>query len=157
MLSVVVKLLAILAIALQLSVLTAYQTSIVKVSLIFCNRASSTLNFEKNQGSATGNQKKGFLTTVWQGLERFLSGGLRARFEKSYATPLTATPRFRYHIRIVRPEKRDKRHIIDRIMRYFPDVSFGGASEIVETGLSEGIALLRVLSNKVSYYCIKSL
>ena len=44
----------------------------------------------------------------------------------------------------------DRRHIITRLRRYLPDLSWETAEQIVDTSIEEEIALVRVFNSKVS-------
>ena len=68
------------------------------------------------------------------------------KFIKSYDTPMTS-PGGRYHLRLLNPLMRDKRHIITRLMRFIPDLSYETAEEIFEEALVRGTALVRVLNS----------
>ena len=53
----------------------------------------------------------------------------------------------------------NRRHVITRILRYFPDIKWETAADIVDTAVFDGKALVRVLnslvthtSNYLSYY-----
>lgn len=55
----------------------------------------------------------------------------------------------RYEVRLINASRVKKRHIITRLRRYLPDLSWETAEWIVEIAVEEGAALVRVLNNKV--------
>ena len=69
------------------------------------------------------------------------------RFVKSYESPATSAGG-RYQLRLLSPVMRDKRHIITRIMRFIPDLSYETAEEIFEEAMLREMALIRVLSSR---------
>ena len=66
--------------------------------------------------------------------------------EKQYDEP-QPDHGYRYHIRIVEPDVHDKRHICTRILRFFPDMNWETAEDIVDTALVERIAVVRILNS----------
>jgi hypothetical protein len=54
----------------------------------------------------------------------------------------------RFHIRIKAIGALNRRHVITRLTRYFPDLTFETASDIVDTALINDIALVRVTNSK---------
>ena len=51
-------------------------------------------------------------------------------------------------IRLLQPKTSDRRHIITRIQRFFPDIVWETAEDIVDTALVNGIALIRVVNSR---------
>lgn len=91
---------------------------------------------------------KGDKESFWGMFSRFLSPPTRAKIAKSYDM---AAPdnRMRYHLRL-RDQARVSdapRHVITRITRYFPDISYDFAKQIVARAREEGVALVRVFSS----------
>lgn len=91
--------------------------------------------------------------TFWQRLKRFLPGVKQAKLDKTYAIPQTHAFN-RYHIRLLRPERSDKRHCITRILRFFPDIRWDTAETIVDTAIIDGRALIRATSSKVRHLVV---
>lgn len=91
---------------------------------------------------------KGDKESFWGVFNRFLSPLTRAKIAKSY--DMTAPDnRMRYHVRL-RDQARVSdapRHVITRITRYFPDISYDFAKQIVSRAREEGVALVRVFSS----------
>eukprot|EP01039_Chlorochromonas_danica_P008803 gene8803-9707_t len=108
--------------------------------------SSTALHFKRGEGDESKDGKKPSDGGMWQKIKRFLPGVKQAKLEKSFAAP-KADSGNRYHIRLVDPEVLNKRHITTRLLRYFPDLSWGTASEIVEKGLENGVALVRVVES----------
>jgi hypothetical protein len=78
---------------------------------------------------------------------KFIPAVIKARFEKSYATPVADTGN-RFHLRLVDPASRDRRHIITRIMRYIPDLSYSSTEDIVDEALNNKRSLIRVVNSR---------
>lgn len=99
---------------------------------------------EDNGGDGNDDNEFG----VWKSIKRFLPDIVKARIEKSYATPL-ADSGYRYHIRILKPPENARRHTITRLTRYFPDLQYETAADIVDKAMesSEEKALVRVLNS----------
>lgn len=111
--------------------------------------SATALHFKRGEGDESKDGKKPSDGGMWQKIKRFLPGVKQAKLEKSFAAP-KADSGNRYHIRLVEPEVLNKRHIITRLLRYLPDLSWGTASEIVEKALENGVALVRVVGSLVS-------
>jgi hypothetical protein len=83
---------------------------------------------------------------IWGAFQRFVSPFTRAKLLKSFDLPAT-DDEMHYHLRLKdRVGATDSaRHIITRIMRYFPDIPYDTAKQIVMRTRDEGVALIRVL------------
>ena len=46
----------------------------------------------------------------------------------------------------------NRRHVITRILRYFPDIKWETAADIVDTAVFDGKALVRVLNSLVTHF-----
>eukprot|EP00601_Ochromonadales_sp_CCMP2298_P008343 CAMPEP_0173209344 /NCGR_PEP_ID=MMETSP1141-20130122/23044_1 /TAXON_ID=483371 /ORGANISM="non described non described, Strain CCMP2298" /LENGTH=100 /DNA_ID=CAMNT_0014135945 /DNA_START=221 /DNA_END=523 /DNA_ORIENTATION=- len=57
-------------------------------------------------------------------------------------------PGNRYYIRLLEPAEKEKRHVITRLMRYLPDMSWDTAEGVVQTAIEEGISLVRVVNSQ---------
>ena len=118
-------------------------------------RSKIALKFQSNSDDRSKNMDEN-KKSIWESLLKFIPGVSRAKLEKTYSTPAEDFGN-RYHIRLMEPEKRFKRHVITRLIRYFPDLSWQTAEDIFETAASEGKALIRVVSSLVSYRLCMSL
>jgi hypothetical protein len=87
--------------------------------------------------------------SVWKGIKRFLPNTSKARIVETYKEPLSDAGN-RYHVRLVDASVSSKRHIITRLRRYLPDLSWASAESIVDAAIDEGASLIRVLNSKVS-------
>jgi hypothetical protein len=58
----------------------------------------------------------------------------------------------RFQVRLVKVGVGIKRHIITRLIRYFPDLTWTTAESIVSKAYEDGSALVRVLNNKVHIF-----
>ena len=104
-----------------------------------------TIKFKDGEDSdKSSDQKPSFL----ENLKRYLPWTSQAKVEKSYNTPLPSS-RMRFHFRLRNPDVNFKRHIVTRIIRYFPDISWETAEDIVARAEEEGASLIRVLSSEV--------
>lgn len=86
--------------------------------------------------------------SFWGVFSRFLSPPTRAKIAKSYDV-VAPDDRMRFHLRL-RDQARVSdapRHVITRITRYFPDISYDFAKQIVARAREEGAALVRVFSS----------
>ena len=70
----------------------------------------------------------------------------KARLENLFAEPSTDSGN-RYHIRIKNLRNLPQRHVTTRLLRYFPDLTWETAEDIVETALVNDIALVRVVNS----------
>ena len=70
----------------------------------------------------------------------------KSRLANLFAEPSTDSGN-RYHIRIKNLQNLPKRHVTTRLMRYFPDLTWETAEDIVETALVNEIALVRVMNS----------
>ena len=105
------------------------------------------VNFQKNSDKGKdGSSGKNPISSIWNDIKRFLPGISQAKIQKSYAMPVPDSSN-RYHLRLQEPAQRNKRHVITRIIRYFPDVTFQTASDMVDQAISEGAALIRVTNS----------
>eukprot|EP01033_Poteriospumella_lacustris_P010875 gene10875-7734_t len=85
---------------------------------------------------------------VQEAAHLFLSPPTRAKIAKSYDV-VAPDDRMRFHLRL-RDQARVSdapRHVITRITRYFPDISYDFAKQIVARAREEGAALVRVFSS----------
>eukprot|EP01038_Epipyxis_sp_PR26KG_P011550 gene11550-15470_t len=125
-----------------------------------CSRALTSLNFnkEKDNGSnKSGNSNKNPFKSIWQGIKRFIPNVSKAKYEETYSVPVPDSG-YRYHIRLVQPKTKDRRHVITRIQRYFPDIQWQTAEIIVDTALENGVSLVRVLNSlKEAEYAVDML
>ena len=96
-----------------------------------------------NDNSNNGNGIGG----VFKSILRFIPGVSKAKVEKSYETNEVDAGN-RFMIRLLQPKTSDRRHIITRIQRFFPDIVWETAEDIVDTALVNGIALIRVVNNR---------
>lgn len=87
-------------------------------------------------------QKKQGLWSLVQRLNPFTKTQVLLEAEPNVDTGM------RYQVRLRNPDARQKRHVITRITRYLPDLSYQTAEDIFEDALSRGIALLRVLNSR---------
>ena len=110
-----------------------------------CQAKSAALSFKKKGGDSTPGKEEGSLG-VWEGVKRFLPDVVRARFEKSFAAPVTET-NMRYRLILLQQKRQMRRHAITRITRFLPDIQFETAAEIVDTAIAEEKALVRVLNS----------
>ena len=113
------------------------------------NNNNNKLYFKKaDDNNKDSSSSGGFL----QGLKRFLPWTSKSVLQETYDTPKTDTG-MRYHLRLRKPElaidDTYKRHVITRIIRYFPDIVWETAEGIVKSSLEDEVALLRVLNSKV--------
>jgi len=108
---------------------------------------SIALSFKKKgDDSSPGGGKEEVSLGVWEGVKRFLPDVVRARFEKSFAAPVTET-NMRYRLILLQQKRQMRRHVITRITRWLPDIQFETAAEIVDTAIAEEKALVRVLNS----------
>ena len=54
----------------------------------------------------------------------------------------------RYHIRIRDIGDVNRRHVVTRLLRFFPDLTYETASDIVDTALVNKVALVRITNSK---------
>lgn len=104
-----------------------------------------TVNFQRQDESTKGNVGD---SSFLEGLKRFLPWTAKAKLEKSYAEPQIDTG-MRYHFRIKKPDINFRRHVITRILRYFPDITWETAERMVQKSIDEGAVLVRVLNSQV--------
>ena len=81
-----------------------------------------------------------------QGWTRFIPGVIRNRLLRRAPEPEMDSSS-RYHLRLAKPEERDKRHTITRIMRYLPDLTWETAEGIVDTAIDNDLALVRAYNS----------
>lgn len=109
------------------------------------------LYFNKGDNNDKGdNNEKGDnngVGGVFKSILRFIPGVSKARVEKSYEVNEYDAGN-RYMIRLLQPKTSDRRHIITRIQRFFPDIVWETASDIVDTALVNGISLIRVVNSR---------
>jgi hypothetical protein len=109
----------------------------------------SELCFKKGDGD-DGVDVTQWAGSVWKGIKRFLPNTSKARLVETYKVPQTDAGN-RYHVRLVDASVSKKRHIITRLRRYLPDLSWASAESIVDTAIDEGASLIRVLNSKVRH------
>ena len=96
------------------------------------------LNFKQRggEGDGDGNHKdRGGWFSSW-----------KARLASLFQEPSPDTGN-RYHIRIKDVKSVPQRHVITRLLRYFPDLTWETAEDIVETCLVNDIALVRIVNS----------
>eukprot|EP01035_Chromulina_nebulosa_P039680 gene39680-53643_t len=101
---------------------------------------------QKGDDSKDEGENPGILSSIWKGIKRFVPDVTKAKIEKSYEVPQTEGG-YRYHIRLVGSNVNNRRHVITRILRYFPDIKWETAADIVDTAIFDGKALVRVLNS----------
>ena len=120
---------------------TSYKIISNKLNSKKCDK----LYFNKGNNDNNGNgddENKG-----WKSILRFIPGLSRARIEKTYESELEDTGN-RYMIRLIMKSSSERRHTITRIQRYFPDILWETAEDIVDTALVNGISLIRVVNSR---------
>ena len=70
----------------------------------------------------------------------------KARIASLFQEPSPDTGN-RYHIRIKDVKSVPQRHVVTRLLRYFPDLTWETAEDIVETCLVNEIALVRIVNS----------
>ena len=111
------------------------------------NKKVSKLSFKKTDDSNNSESSQG--SSFLEKIKRFLPWNRRVTLQKTYEEVETSSG-MRYHIRLLDPKDlKFKRHIVTRILRYFPDITWETAESIVNQANNEGAALLRVLNSKV--------
>ena len=83
----------------------------------------------------------------WKSILRFIPGLSRARIEKTYESEVEDTGN-RYMIRLIMKSSSERRHTITRIQRFFPDILWETAEDIVDTALVNGVSLIRVVNSR---------
>ena len=110
----------------------------------------SKVSFQKDDEN-NNPEKKSFL----DGLKRFIPGVVRARLEKTYNIP-QEEPGNIYEVRLLNPSAIDRRHVITRIMRFFPGITWETAEEVVSNAIKEGFAVIRIFNSMVKLSSILS-
>lgn len=105
------------------------------------------LHFRTDRGEAQGGDG-GFIGSLWKGIQRFLPGTSKARLAETYSSS-QSDPGHRYHVRLTNASPRNKRHIITRLRRYLPDLTWQTAEHMVDRAIENGASLVRVLTSKV--------
>ncbi len=108
------------------------------------NGKTTFLTFKKTENSENEN------ISFFEGLKRFLPWISRAKLEKSYAQPLPSTG-MRYHFRLIKPDEMLRRHVITRIIRYFPDITWETAGDIVSKAMEDGVSIIRIMNSQVRF------
>ena len=114
----------------------------------FPSARRTALQFQKREDDDNNkNNKQGGDNEGEAGLWRFLPRILRARLQKTFATPEEDTGN-RYHLRILAPQKGPemRRHTITRLVRFL-DLEYESAADIVRTAYEEERALARVMTS----------
>jgi len=114
-----------------------------------CNN-NNPLYFNKgdnDKGDNDNNNNGNGIGGVFKSILRFIPGVSKAKVEKSYETNEVDAGN-RFMIRLLQPKTSDRRHIITRIQRFFPDIVWETAEDIVDTALVNGIALIRVVNSR---------
>lgn len=106
-----------------------------------------SLHFKKVDDS-NENDKNADSPSLFERIKRFLPWNRRVQIDKSYAEAMPSTG-MRYHLRLLNPKDTNQRHIITRILRYFPDITWETAESIVAQAINDDAALLRVMNSKV--------
>ena len=122
-----------------------YSSSVTKSKQQRQERQQFELHFKKKDDSSNGNEDA---PSLLQRIKRFLPWNRRVEIDKTYAETVSSTG-MRYHLRLLNPKDINQRHIITRIQRYFPDITWETAENIVAQAINEDAALLRVLNSKV--------
>ena len=124
-----------------------------KCDRLYFNRGGNNNNNDNDNGD---NGDKGDNGGIFKSILRFIPGLSRARIEKSYESEEVDTGN-RYMIRLIMKSSStsDRRHVITRIQRFFPDIVWETAEDIVDTALVNGISLIRVVNSKsdAQYLC----
>jgi hypothetical protein len=100
-----------------------------------------------NRGNNDNNNDDDDNNKGWKSILRFIPGLSRARIEKTYESELEDTGN-RYMIRLIMKSSSERRHTITRIQRFFPDILWETAEDIVDTALVNGISLIRVVNSR---------
>ena len=122
----------------------------INIKLNKYNKNLFVVRFKKsldNNEISNGN----IISSIWNGIKRFLPKTSRVTIAENYDIP-NPDSGYRYHLRLVNGKIADRRHIITRLRRYLPDLSWETAEQIVDTSIEEEIALVRVFNSKVSWY-----
>jgi hypothetical protein len=90
-----------------------------------------------------GNQSGG---SWFQGLKRFMPAITRARMDQKLEPEPNS--RARWHLRLVSPISLDRRHIITRLTRFLPDLTWETAADIVDMGIRNGKSLIRMFQSR---------
>lgn len=107
------------------------------------------LKFKKSADNYENSNDGNLISSIWSGIKRFLPKTSRVTIAENYDVP-NPDSGYRYHLRLVNGKLADRRHIITRLRRYLPDLSWETAEQIVDTSIEEEIALVRVFNSKVS-------
>ena len=109
----------------------------------------TVLNFKKQKDINDGtDENRKEESPLWEGIKKFLPNVSRAKIEKSYAEPIPDSG-YRYEVRLVEANSKDRRHIITRIIRYLPDLNWETVEDIVDTSILDGKSLVRVFNSMV--------
>jgi hypothetical protein len=119
-------------------------------------RSSTALYYRTEKVGDNDNDNNENSEGLWQGIKRFLPNIVRAKLENKRDEMQTDTS-LRYQIRLRDTDLNHRRHIISRICKYFPDISWPYAEDIFETAQNnpEGMALIRRMGNLVSLISLK--
>ena len=90
---------------------------------------------QRGNGGDDDNNDKGGWFSSW-----------KARIASLFQEPSPDTGN-RYHIRIKDVKGVPQRHVITRLIRYFPDLTWETAEDIVETCLVNEVALVRIVNS----------
>jgi hypothetical protein len=105
-----------------------------------CNRLY--FNRGNNDNNDDGDNNGG----IFKSILKFIPGLSRARIEKTYESEEVDSGN-RYMIRLIMKSSSDRRHTITRIQRFFPDIVWETAEDIVDTALVNGVSLIRVVNS----------
>jgi hypothetical protein len=109
---------------------------------------SSRLSFKKKKdkgegGGDGGDQGEGFFGR----LKSYIPGLRRSQSRKTDETAPELGYRFEIRLR-GRENGSDRRHIITRIMRFFPDIKWETACDIVDGAFQNEVSVVRILNSK---------
>ena len=137
------KLFALLLLILLVVRSTSYKINISskqgskKCDKLYFNRGNNDNNNDDDDDNNKG----------WKSILRFIPGLSRARIEKTYESEVEDTGN-RYMIRLIMKSSSERRHTITRIQRFFPDILWETAEDIVDTALVNGVSLIRVVNSR---------
>ena len=104
----------------------------------------TALQFKKKSNKSNEDSGNDNNVGFWKRLRSFVPGVLRrGRTKQEFESP---APDFtmRYQLRLLKPRTdTSKRHVITRLLRYFDDMTWETAQEIVNTSIREGESEIR--------------
>ena len=116
-------------------------------------KGSATKHYFKKKGEGEGdgnNREGGSEGGFFSRLKSYIPGLRRSPATKPEPEPELG---YRFQIRLMKKNNtRDRRHIITRIMRYFPDIKWETACDIVDQAFQseQGLSVVRVLNSRQS-------